>query len=51
MEDVATGQEVNDDRQISDDEELIMREVIKGDADLFYLHHYLAEVFKKGDHF
>lgn len=34
---------------ISDDEDLVMREVIQGDADLFYLHHYLSEVFRKGD--
>ncbi len=34
---------------ISDDEDLMMREVIQGDADLFFLHHYLSEVFRKGD--
>ena len=34
---------------ISDDEDLMMREVIKGDADLFLLHHSLSEVFRKGD--
>lgn len=33
---------------ISEDEDLIMREVIQGDADLCYLHHYLSEVFRKG---
>ncbi len=31
------------------DEDLIMREVIRDDADLYYLHHYLTEVFRKGD--
>ena len=36
---------------ISEDEDLIMREVIQGDADLCYLHHYLSEVFRKGDNF
>ena len=29
----------------------LMREVIQGDADLCYLHHYLSEVFRKGDNF
>ena len=36
---------------ISEDDELMMREVIQGDADLCYLHHYLSEVFRKGDNF
>ena len=39
------------DNGISEDEDLIKREVIQGDADLFYLHHYLSEVFRKGDNF
>lgn len=30
-----------------DDEELLMNEVVRGDADLFYLHHYLADVFRQ----
>ncbi len=30
------------------DEELLMREVIQDDADLYYLHHYLSEVYRKG---
>ncbi len=30
------------------DEDLLMKEVIQGDADLCYLHHYLSEVFRKG---
>lgn len=29
---------------ISDEDELLMREVFQGDADLFYLHHYLTEL-------
>ena len=36
---------------ISDEEELLHREVIQGDADLYYLHHYLSEVFRNGDNF
>ncbi len=32
---------------ISEDD-LLMREVIQGEADLFYLHHYLSEVYRKG---
>ncbi len=34
---------------ISDDDELLMREVFQGEADLFYLHHYLSEAFGGGD--
>lgn len=34
---------------ISSDEDLVMREVIQGDADLCYLYHYLSEIFRKGD--
>ena len=33
---------------ISDDEDLMMREVIQGDVDLYYLHHYLKELYRKG---
>lgn len=36
---------------ISEDEDLMMREVIQDDTDLYYLHHYLSEVFRKGDNF
>lgn len=43
MEDIDKN-EVSDDG-ISDEEELLHREVIQGDADLYYLHHYLSEVF------
>lgn len=39
------------DNEISEDENLMMREVIQGDADLFYLHHYLTEVLRDGDNF
>jgi len=49
MEDIDKN-EVSD-NGISEDEDLIKREVIQGDADLFYLHHYLWEVFRKGDNF
>lgn len=34
---------------ISEDEDLLMREVIQGEADLCFLHHYLSEIFRKGD--
>lgn len=33
---------------ISDDEDLMMREVIQGDVDLYYLHHDLTELYRKG---
>lgn len=36
---------------ISEEEDLLMREVIQGDADLFYLHHYLSEALQNGDNF
>ncbi len=36
-------------KAISEDEDLLMREVIQGDADLYYLHHYLTEVYRAGD--
>lgn len=36
---------------ISEEEDLMMREVIQNDSELFYLHHYLSEVFRKGDNF
>ncbi len=49
MEDIDKN-EVSD-NGISEDEDLLMREVIQGDADLFYLHHYLSEAFRKGDNF
>ena len=32
---------------ISEDEDLIMREVIQGDVDLYYLHHYLSEICRR----
>ena len=49
MEDIDKN-EVSDEG-ISDDEDLMMREVDQGDADLFFLHHYLSEVFRNGDNF
>ena len=39
------------DNGISEDEDLLMREVIQGDVDLYYLHHYLSEIFRRGDNF
>jgi len=33
--------------EMNDDEMLIRSEVIKDDVDLFYLHHYLMDVFCK----
>ena len=33
------------------DEEMMLQEVIQGDADLYYLHHFLTEIFRKGDIF
>lgn len=36
-------------KTISEDEDLLLREVIQGDADLYYLHHYLSEVYREGD--
>lgn len=43
--------EVSENNGISEDEDLLMREVIQGDADLYYLHHYLSDVFRNGDNF
>ena len=36
---------------ISEDDELMLKEVIQEDADLYYLHHYLSEVLRPGDDF
>ena len=47
MEDIDKN-EVSDEG-ISEDEDLMMREVVQGDADLCFLHHYLSEVFRNGD--
>ena len=49
MEDIDKN-EVSD-NGISEDEDLMMREVIQGDAVFCYLHHYLSEVIRKGDNF
>ncbi len=34
---------------ISEEEDLMMKEVIQGEADLYYLHHYLSDVLRPGD--
>ena len=49
MEDIDKNEVSNN--GISEDEDLMMREVIQDDAELFYLHHYLSEVFRNGDNF
>lgn len=36
-------------KAISDDEELLMSEVIQGDAELCYLHHYLSELLRPSE--
>lgn len=36
---------------ISEEEDMMMKEVIQGDADLYYLHHYLSDVLRPGDNF
>lgn len=45
MEEMDNSEFSND---ISDEDDLMMREVFQGDADLCYLHHYLSEVYRKG---
>ena len=49
MEDIDKNEVSNN--GISEDEDMMMREVIQGDADLYYLHHYLSEIFRKGVNF
>lgn len=49
MEDIDK-QEVSD-NAISEEEDMMMKEVIQGDADLYYLHHYLSDVLRPGDNF
>ena len=44
MEDI-DNKEVSD-TAISEDDELMLKEVIQDDADLYYLHHYLSEVLQ-----
>ncbi len=34
---------------ISEEEELFLHEVIQGEPDLYYLHHYLTELIRPGD--
>lgn len=46
MEDIDTTEVLNN--GISDDEDLMMREVIQNEPDLCFLHHYLSEVYRKG---
>lgn len=46
MEDMDTNDRVSND--IPEDEDLIMGEVVQGEPDLFFLHHYLSEVYRKG---
>ncbi len=49
MEDIDT-KEISD-TVLSEDDELMLKEVIQGDADLYYLHHYLSEVLQTGEDF
>ena len=49
MEDI-DNKEVSD-TAISEDDELMLKEVIQDDADLYYLHHYLSEVLQPGYNF
>jgi len=46
MEDIDHDKLIN---TISDDDELLMREVFQGDHELFLLHHYLSDVLGQGD--
>ncbi len=41
----------NNDPDGVSEEELILREVIQGDAELYYLHHYLSELLAGGENF
>ena len=34
---------------LPDEEELLLSEVIQNDTELYYLHHYLTEIFRKGE--
>ena len=34
---------------LPEEEDQLMNEVIQNDSDLYYLHHYLTEVFRKGE--
>ena len=49
MEDIDKN-EVSDEG-ISEDEDLMMREVVQGEEDLCFLNNYLSEVFRNGDYF
>lgn len=46
MEEIDTNEVSNN--GISEDDDLMMREVIQDEPDLFFLHHYLSEVYRKG---
>lgn len=46
MEDMDKNDHVSND--ISEDEDLMMREVVQEEPDLYFLHHYLSEVYRKG---
>ena len=39
------------DNAISEEKDMMMKEVIQDDADLFYLHHYLSDMLRPGDNF
>lgn len=47
MDELDTNMVSDDD--ISEDENMLMREVIKEDADLYFLNHYLSDIFRTGD--
>lgn len=49
MEDIDKEEVANN--AISEEEDMMMKEVIQGDADLYYLHHYLSDVLRPGDNF
>ena len=49
MEDIDKN-EVSD-RANSEDDELMLKEVIRDEADLYYLHHYLSDVLRPADDF
>ena len=49
MEDIDKN-EVSDSAN-SEDDELMLKEVIRDEADLYYLHHYPADVLRPADDF
>ncbi|MDE5691134.1 MAG: hypothetical protein K2N02_00610 [Alistipes sp.] len=38
-------------RSGSDEDELLLSEVIQGEPDLYYLHHYLSDVLRPAEDF